>query len=93
MAQPALGKALPDASALGLPHPGILVKSDPDSAFKSQPGTAWRTQHGWGQPWSAVGHPEGMGRVERVKIRDAVRPLALAPHPVPIPIKAVRVGR
>lgn len=65
LAQQALRKALRDASGLGLPNQSILVKSDQGSAFKSQPFTALLNQHGCGQQLSAVGRPEGMGRVER----------------------------
>ncbi len=64
LAQHALGKALRDASGLGLPNQGIQVKSDQGSAFKSQPFIALLTQHGCGQHLGAVGRPEGMGRVE-----------------------------
>lgn len=61
----ALGLALQEAKRLGLPERGIEVKSDHGSTFTATPFRAFLNEQACQQTLSAVGRPQGMGRVER----------------------------
>ncbi len=64
-ASTALNLALQEAKRLGLPHQGIEVKSDHGSTFTTAPFRAFLNKQTCQQTLSAVGRPQGMGRVER----------------------------
>ncbi|WP_337869406.1 integrase core domain-containing protein [Meiothermus sp.] len=61
----ALGQAILQTERLKLPTQGIEVKSDQGTAFKAKAFTEFLEASCWGQTLSAVGKPQGMGRVER----------------------------
>jgi putative transposase len=61
----ALDLALQEAKRLGLPYQGIEVKSDRGSTFTAAPFRAFLNEQTCQQTLSAVGRPQGMGRVER----------------------------
>lgn len=64
-ARAALDQALQEAKRLGLPACGIEVKSDHGSTFTAAPFRAFLAEQTCQQTLSAVGRPQGMGRVER----------------------------
>lgn len=61
----ALSQAILQAEQLKLPTQGIEVKSDQGTAFKANAFTEFLEASCCGQTLSAVGKPQGMGRVER----------------------------
>ncbi len=61
----ALDMALKEARRLGLPYQGIEVKSDHGSTFTAAPFRSFLVEQTCQQTLSAVGRPQGMGRVER----------------------------
>jgi putative transposase len=61
----ALGQAILQAERLKLPTQGIEVKSDQGTAFKAKAFTKFLEASCCDQTSSAVGEPQGMGRVER----------------------------
>jgi len=61
----ALSQAILQAEQLKLPTQGIEVKSDQGTAFKAKAFTEFLEASCCGQTLSAVGKPQGMGRVER----------------------------
>ena len=64
-AREGLRLALLEARRLGLNAQGVEVKSDHGSAFTAGKFREFLTQWSCGQTLSAVGRPQGMGRVER----------------------------
>jgi putative transposase len=64
-AKAALEEALAEAKRLGLPHSGIEVKSDHGSPFTAETFCSFLIDNCCQQTLSAVGRPQGMGRVER----------------------------
>lgn len=60
-----LRRALSEAERLGLATSGVVVKSDHGSVFTAGDFRGFLTEQGCGQALSAVGKPQGMGRVER----------------------------
>jgi putative transposase len=61
----AMKTALAEAGRLGLPVGGITVKSDHGSTFTADVFRAFLRENTLSQALSAVGKPQGMGRVER----------------------------
>lgn len=64
-AREGLRLALSEAARLGLPASGVEVKSDHGSPFTSNVFRDFLVERDCGQTLSAVGKPQGMGRVER----------------------------
>ena len=64
-AKEALALALREAKGLGLPHRDIEVKSDHGSPFTAETFRTFLNNNRCQQTLSAVGRPQGMGRVER----------------------------
>jgi putative transposase len=64
-AKEALRQALHEAKRLGLPHEQLEVKSDHGSTFTAATFSDFLSQHQGLPTLSAVGRPQGMGRVER----------------------------
>jgi putative transposase len=61
----AMKSALAEAATLGLPVKGITVKSDHGSTFTADEFRSFLRENSLSQSLSAVGKPQGMGRVER----------------------------
>ncbi len=64
-AKEALDRALQEAKGLGLPYRNIEVKSDHGSTFTAETFRSFLHDHRCQHTLSAVGRPQGMGRVER----------------------------
>lgn len=64
-AKAALQQALHEAKRLGLPHEQLEVKSDHGSTFTAATFTEFLLKQQCQHTLSAVGRPQGMGRVER----------------------------
>lgn len=88
-ARAALKQALHEATKLGLPSTDVEVKSDHGSPFTAETFCAFLSEQRCQQTLSAVGGPQGMGRVERLNHSIKEQGLAREETASPVEIQEV----
>lgn len=88
-AKSALEQALQEAAKLGLPSENIEVKSDHGSPFTAETFCTFLSEQRCQQTLSAVGRPQGMGRVERLNRSIKEQGLAREETTSPLEIQEV----